>query len=66
MITYLIDRIINFSLQVIGWAVTSGSMDVAPDTFSHFNSFSHPLSATHHWLTNMATATPMFSFSFLL
>jgi hypothetical protein len=38
MITYLIDRIINFSLQVIGWVVASGSMDVAPDTFSHLPS----------------------------
>jgi hypothetical protein len=66
IITDLIDKVINFSLQIIGWVVTSGSMDVAPDTFSHVNSFSHPLSATNHWLTNTTTASPMFSFPFLL
>jgi hypothetical protein len=43
MITYLIDRIINFSLQVIGWVVTSGFMDVAMDTF-HTSVLSHVLS----------------------
>jgi hypothetical protein len=66
VITYLIDGIINFNLQIIGWVVSSGSMDVAPDTFPHFSSFSHPLSATHHWLTNTTTATPMFSLPFFL
>jgi hypothetical protein len=43
MITYLIDGIINFSLQIISWVVSSGSMDVAPDTF-HISVLSHVLS----------------------
>jgi hypothetical protein len=42
MITYLIDRIFDFSLQVIGLVVTSGSMDVATDTF-HTSVLSHIL-----------------------
>jgi hypothetical protein len=57
MITYLIDRIINFSLQVIGWVVTSVSMDVATDTFLT-SILSHILSLTNHWFTNTTTATP--------
>jgi hypothetical protein len=64
MITYLIDRIINFSLQVVGWVVTSGVYGCGNGYFSHFSSFSRPLSAIDHWLTNTATATPMFSFPF--